>query len=328
MVKLTKPTLFLLIFVLVVWPLGFLTFKAKSPETKKIANIVSSEGFLSTLQNTASDACLAMTYMDRVDVVIVGSSLAYADIDPLVLSEQFAGQSVAVCAFPGWNTDFFDMFFKVIMFSGDIRNRTAQKWVETLGTEELSANQLKEYRDGIERHSSLISGLSDSVVTQIILETEFRSEAAANVILKTAMPLPRNENKLQKLCANLRQRSVVLDIVVAPMPTTSDAARLTEFYEISDGEEGNPIVNYYKDNAACARTVISDSLAGWGLDNRYYLNRNLRDDYPYDLWEAPDSFRENYEALPDREQLRFYDSSHLNGVGATIFTKSLAERLK
>lgn len=363
MIKITKPLLFILIFVFIIWPMGFLFFRAQSPEAKGVAAIVSTKGFLSTLQNKNADACLAMTYMNRVDVVIVGSSLAYANIDPLVLTEQFGEQSVAVCALSGWNTDFFELFFKLlkdnniapkrivwladgssnikfkihkkrvenaknVIFNDEFRNKTAQRWTETLGTKKQSREKLTIYKDRLARHSNRLSALSNDDVTQIILDTDFKSEIAVAVIAETAQPLPRNEHKLQKLCANIRQRSIVFDIVIAPSPTTTNTDDFTELFEPSNSVEDSPVASYYKDNVDCARSIISASLEDWGLDNRYYINRGLRDDFPYDMWEDPALFSSRYDALSSREQRWFYDSSHLNGVGAVIFTREFVKQLR
>lgn len=343
--------------------MGFLLFKAKSPEANGVAGIVSTKGFLSTLQNKDADACLAMTYMERVDVVVVGSSLAYANVDPLVLSEEFGGKSVAVCALSGWNTDFFELFFKFlkenniapnrvvwladgassirfkihdkrvenaknVIFNDDFRNKTAQKWTEALGTKEQSQATLKSYQDRLAHHSHQLSILSNKKVTRIILDTDFKSETALDVIAKTAIAVPDNEDKLQKLCANILQRSMVLDIVIAPVPTTTNTTNFTKLFETSNIVKDSPVASYYKDNVDCARSVISDNLEYWGLDNRFYVNRGLRDDFPYDMWDEPASFDTRFNTLSAREQRWFYDSSHLNGVGATIFTKELVKRLK
>jgi len=357
-----KSFIFILLFVLIIWPLSFLFFRAKSPETKVISDIVSTKAFLSTLQNKTTDACTSMAYMDRIDVVIVGSSLAYADIDPLILSEEFGGQSVAVCALSGWNTDYFVPFFKYLkehniaparliwladdsshirvhlhderlkqaegaLFNAEFRNKLTQKWVETLGTKEAFEKALEDYQKRLEFHSERLRNLSVEDVTKIALETDFASETAVLNIAKKAKPVPQNIDKLRKLCANISQRSIIFDIVIAPGPTTSEEI-LSDSIKSSQALESVSLESYYQKNVPCVRSIVSKPLAEWNLDNRYFLNRDLRDDYPYDIWENPALFSESYEALGRRDQLRFYDANHLNGVGATIFTKSFVESLK
>ncbi|MEP3890390.1 MAG: hypothetical protein ABJN69_07970 [Hellea sp.] len=362
MQKKTKPLLFLFFFIAIIWPLSFLLFRAKSPEDKKVSDIVASQAFLSTLQNKDAEACIAMTYMDSVDVIILGSSVAYSNIDPVILPTHFGGQSVAVCALPGWNTEFFDMFFKYLeenniapsrivwladgashlkfsvhekrienakraFFDDEFRNKTAGRWIENFELESQSKDAINAYDQRISYHSGQFSDLKPEDVTQIILETEFNSETAAATISKTIKPVPGNKKKLQKLCANIVQRNIILDVIVTPTPTTSDDI-FTDFGDDGEASTEKSMAGYYAENIGCVRSVISDSLESWGLDNRYFLNRRLKDDYPYDLWKDPASFGAQYDTFSTLEKRNFYDTIHLNGIGAVIFTEELAKRLR
>lgn len=362
MQKKAKPHLFILFFIAIIWPLSFIIFKAKSPEDKKVSDIVASQAFLSTLQNKDAEACIAMSYMSRVDVVIVGSSVAYSNIDPLILSKQFGGQSVAVCALPGWNTDFFDLFFKFlkenniapdrivwladgashlkfsvhekrvesakrVLFDDEFHKTIAGNWIERFELESKSKEALSLYDNRISYHLRELASLIPEDVTQIILETEFNSETAAATISKTVKPVPNNKKKLQKLCANIIQRSIILDVVITPTPTVSQE-NFTDFDDSGKVSTKNTMANYYSENVGCVRSVFSDSLENWGLDNRYFLNRRLKEDYPYNLWKDPSSFGAQYENFNTLEKRNFYDTIHLNGIGAVVFTENLAERIR
>jgi hypothetical protein len=69
--------------------------------------------------------------------------------------------------------------------------------------------------------------------------------------------------------------------------------------------------------SSCAEKVVADKAMSFGLGNRHYVNRDLRDDHDYGWWEGTGSMADD----------RPFDADHLNPVGAARFTKEVLGRL-
>ena len=332
-----------------------------SSETK-VSRIVSSDAFLAGLQNKAPDGCVALMHMESVDIVLLGSSSAYAYIDAYVLSQAFDGLSVGVCALPAWNADFFEYFFAYLddhdirperiiwltdqythlqldnydkrkayarsVFSDPVlQEKEVQEWEDTFGAETFSyAQAMSDYRERISRHMRDIEALSLPVVEKVIKRTDFASKAALKTILETARPNPDNAAKLRRICAYTEQNSIRLDMVLAPVPKDTELL-FNQARERSAAASPANTAMRSDTSISCAQSQIAAPLEDWGLDSRYFVNRMLKPNYPYDIWRDPDTFEEKYDAMDTRLRSLIYDESHINGVGAAIFTQKLADAI-
>ena len=344
MFKKPNPLLFLAFIALIIWPANYAAHVFASAAPNEFSALVASDEFLKGLQGRTPDGCVALAYMKDVDIIVVGSSHAYADIDPYEFSRGFAGKSVAVCALSSWNTDFFRDFFKfledrklapkriiwladdgsllllssheqrmtymkAVFFDAAMRKKTTDKWAAGSGYN---------YEDRLAAHSAALDNLSEAAVLNILSNTELPNVAVMMTGLRNAKPNPRNDKNMRRLCADLGQRNIRLDVVMSPVPTHTSSLFSNK------GET----TAYLKQNLPCARRVIDKPLSQWGLDPRYFINRRLRDDYPYEMWMNQEAFIKVYEDMPEKAQKRLYDLDHMNGVGAVVFTRAMSKALQ
>jgi len=358
-----KPV-FLCLFILLMFLMVYFVFSNFYEDNyNDISEVVSSDEFLMDLQNKSPDGCIALMHMDSVDVVLVGSSTAYSHVDAYILSEGFEGSTVGVCALAAWNADFFDYFFlflkenhidpdriiwlvdqyshleltnhdkrkayAISVFSDEaLQQKKLEEWIEAYMADDYSRRKAKsEYNQKIDRHEEEISFLSLETVEEIVRQIEFPSVATLAKVLETAKPNPDNKNKLRKICDHIEQHSIHLDIVIAPIPKETELA-------FSKGEaslsslEGVGLREYYQKYVQCERSLVEASLKDWGLDARYFVNRKLKPAYPYEIWNDRETFQARYDAMHPKLRSQLYDDSHMNGVGAVLFTEDLVAAIK
>lgn len=69
--------------------------------------------------------------------------------------------------------------------------------------------------------------------------------------------------------------------------------------------------------APCAEMVLADQAVSYGLGNRHYVNRYLRDNLDYGIWTRPGPLVDDSA----------FDADHLNPVGASRFTREALSKL-
>jgi len=360
--KTTKAIFFILFVALIIWPASYF-FHARQtldPHEEKIVQIVQGDEFLMGLHNKPSQGCVALKYMPDVDTIIIGSSRAYASIDNYALKEELGGQRVGICALSSWNTDFLHEFMtflekenispnrliwiadsavplrlglhekrldyaKAVFNNPELQSKMIDKWTENHDSGLPILGLTKEaYENQKTFHSQQINNLSlDTVKARL---DKFETVATGNLskVVASAKINPLNAKNLNKFCTDLKLQGIDLNIVLSPIP--EKVAKIVSQNETAMGLSST--VDFFDVNAPCASKVIDQPLQGWGLDERHFMNRNLKDDYPYEIWNDEQEFGAHYTNMSPRLQPRFYSPDHLNAIGALIFTEKLAPMLK
>lgn len=342
---------------------GLVISERRTGKARAFTDVVRSEDFQAGQRYRRSgEGCIALTAMDDVDVLVVGSSQAYAGIDAVVLAERFAPQTTAVCALPAWTVGHFDLLMQFleaerltprrviwvadpmavmetaitdarlerargVFLSEDTRAGVRGQWARMM--ERTGAPlpvDAEERRTALAEQRAGIASLDIADMEAVLASREMTSFSTLGGLLETARPYPGREARLARFCAALRQRGVVLDVVAGPVP------RQTSAYISSLGNRSVPdsIEAFGRDLEAwlpCARRVLARSAEGWGLDLRHYTNRMAAPDYPYEVWDSPQAFDAHASTLDRRGRVELFDSSHLNLAGAVLFTGAMVDAL-
>ena len=360
--KNAKPLFFILFIALILWPISYFLHGRETidPHAQKLQQIVQDDEFLIGLHNKHSQGCVALKHLADVDTVIIGSSRAYASIDAYALKEALNGQRIGICAISSWNTDFLHEFItflekedvspkrliwivdsavplrlglhekrleyaKAVFSDSELQKKMSDKWVENKDAKLPILGLSKDaYLERMTFHKNQIENIPVNVVRDR-LDT-FEEVAIGNLakVMATAKVNPFNTKNLRRFCTDLKLHGINLDIVVSPVP--NKVASLVS-QSMPDSEVSN-LLSFFEIHTPCAKNIIDQSLEDWRLDERHFMNRNLKDDYPYDIWNVPEEFGSHYADMSPRLQPRFYSPDHLNAVGAHIFTKELADIIR
>jgi hypothetical protein len=327
------------------------------PHAKRLSQIVQEDEFLMGLHSKAAEGCVALKHGQNIDIIIIGSSHAYAAIDLYALKSTLGNKHVAMCTLPTWNTDFLHPFMtflatenlspkrliwvadagtplklgqhdkrldyaRAILSESETQKKISNAWIENIEAGLPPLKLSKElYQKQRRLHHDKITSLSLAQVKQRLEAFPKVSEGNLAAVLNTAKINPQNKNNLRRFCTDLKLRGMELDIIVAPVPdiTSKLIARYSSDTDYADLSE------FLAANVACAQSVVSPALNDWGLDERYFINRFLKEDYAYDIWGKPEDFSLFYENLPRRSQINFYNPDHMNPVGAVIFSQKIGE---
>jgi|GEM_PF-5275732 len=348
--------IFISIFA-IIWIVNYFMYGFERPDsnTARLKQVVQQDEFLMGLQGKQGEGCVALKFMNDIDTVFIGSSHAYASLDPYVIRQASGGKRIGICALAAWNTDFLHEFVKFLSsenieikrlvwvadpatlfeitqhekrlaYAQSLLNDSAHQkrisdtWIKNLDENHppllLAASEYKHRRD---QHRIQINALSSANVSGILDRYPLIAERNLPSVIRAAQVNPRNEKNLRRFCADLKMRGIALDIVTSPVPerisnlVTNSGPELQKLSPREFLEAFTP----------CAQNVISKSLEEWGLDERYFVNRRLNDDYDYTLWEKPEEILVYYQELIPDDQAIFYSPDHVNPVGATIYSTHL-----
>ena len=352
-----KPLIFILFIVLIIWPVSYLlnVRQTEDPYAAQLSEIVKDDEFLLGLHNKHSHGCVALKYLTDVDTIIIGSSRAYASIDAYAYKEEIDGEHVAICAISSWNTDFLQEFMtflqtenistqrliwivdsavplklnlhetrlkyaKAVFSDPELQRKMSEKWLKN---KEAGLPILGLTRDAYENrksfHETQINSLSLEVIQQRLDSVNGIATGNLEQVLSSAKLNSLNTKNLRTFCMDLKRNNIDLDIVLSPIPNKLSNLLSESGVVLSAAN----LKDFFETNTPCAQNVISKSLQSWGLDERHFMNRNLKDDYPYDLWNDSVALEAHYAELSPQLKPRFYSPDHLNAIGAHIFTKKL-----
>lgn len=357
--KTINPVFFVLFIALIIWPMNFFLHGRQpiNPHTEKLSHIVQEDEFLIGLHDTHGNGCIALKHLSNVDTIIIGSSHAYASIDAYALKEAQRGKRVDICAIAAWNTDFLHEFMtflkkenvapkriiwiadsavplrlnlhqkrleyaKAIFSDEDLQKQVSDKWIEN---QQASLPILGLTKNAYEErnlfHENQINMLPTDIIKQRLNKLEDIATGNLQKVLTSAKVNPLNQKNLRRFCIDLKLHGIDLDIVISPIPRkVSDIIS-----QNTSTERSSNLYTFFKTYTPCAKNIISKSLEDWGLDARHFMNRGLKNEYPYEVWNDPEALELYYKNLPPRLQSRFYSPDHLNAIGAQIFTKNLSK---
>lgn len=342
---------------------GLILADRRTGKADAFADIVRSEDFQAGQRyRRGGDGCVALTAMGDVDVLVVGSSQAYAAIDAVTLANRFAPQSTAVCALPAWTVGHFALLIefleeqrmtprRIIWIAdamsvletsiSDARLERARQVFQSSEHQDLIRGQwaamiertgapfpidAAERRRRLERQLQALTTLSVSDIETVIDRRDMASfEALAN-LLEGARPYPGREALLAQFCAALDQRGIMLDVSVGPPPQ----ATIERMQALGNRDLPASLEALGSDLEAwlpCARRVIARDASGWGLDLRHYVNRMGDPDYPYDMWSSVETYAAYADRLDRTGRINSFDGNHLNLAGAALFTEAMVDAL-
>lgn len=308
-----------------------------------------------SIQNRTSDGCVALSYQKDVDIIVVGNSHTYANIDPYILSQGVGGKSVGVCAMASWNGDFMEPFldylqvlnitpetiiwliddsaflefgnqaaraaYRDAVFTDTVfRNKTAASWrADDSKFERVSRNAYLEKRRAM---ASDLSRIPEDKVAQIINTRPLPNFTGLENAVKTLSPMPDIDRAMSSLCKRMDAQGIRFISIATPLPhyTRRMFERAAPLNQFGQDENVAAFVSRY---AQCLSRVESRSLEDWGLNITHFVNRFGYADYPYEIWDNPEQFDEKFETLDATLQKQLVDPDHLNPIGAQIFTREV-----
>lgn len=342
---------------------GVAISERRTGKANAFVDIVRSEDFQAGQRYRRSgEGCIALTAMDDVDVLVIGSSQAYAAIDAVILAERYAPQSTAVCALPAWTVGHFSLLIEFlekqritprriiwiadamsvletsitdarlnrardVFLSREHQDLIRGQWsamIERTGAP-MPVNA-EERRTRLARQLQALDALTPEDVEAVVASRDMASFSALSTLLADARPYPRRDALLAQFCAALDQRGVLLDVVVGPPPRETIERMRTL---------GNPSLPRSLDALGedlsawlpCARRVIARDASGWGLDLRHYVNRMGDPDYPYEVWSGAEVYAAYADPLDRDGRINSFDGNHLSLAGAALFTAAMVDAL-
>lgn len=342
---------------------GLILADRRTGKADAFVDIVRSEDFQAGQRYRRNgDGCIALTAMEDVDVLVVGSSQAYAAIDAVILAERYAPRSTAVCALPAWTVGHFSLLIEFLedqqitprriiwiadamsvletsitdarldrardaFQSREHQDRIRGQWsamIERTGAP-LPVNA-EERRTRLARQLQALDALIPEDVEAVVASRDMASFSALSTLLADARPYPGREALLAQFCAALDQRGVMLDVVVGPPPRET-IERMQALGNPDLPESLEALGVDLEVWLPCARRVIARDAAGWGLDLRHYVNRMGDPDYPYQVWSSTEAYAAYADRLDRNGRIESFDGNHLSLAGAALFTEALASEL-
>lgn len=140
-------------------------------------------------------------------------------------------------------------------------------------------------------------------------------EAVNNKTIYTGMP-----EVIDNICTQLNRSNIKLAIVYIP-----ESRWLNQIY--TNGQRANFIKTamLFKQ---CADWIDLKFLKQYGGENRWFANRYLLDDYPYEAWHDPLKALKWVEEKPKERRWQFFDPDHMNSYGAKNFSIYMADKIR
>ena len=165
--------------------------------------------------------------------------------------------------------------------------------------------------EAVRRHQSRIEALDESALkAQLERSTKtVRSLRDWRERLERVQFASDSADVARKICAVVRASGARLWVLHIPESPYLEARYPREIWE-RYAQAVNAL-------APCAEKLLLDRATSYGLGNRHYVNRPLKDTHDYASWKQP---------IPLADDVAF-DADHLNPVGARRFTARLLDRV-
>jgi len=163
----------------------------------------------------------------------------------------------------------------------------------------------------IRRHEARIEALNEAAIAARLDRSRqtIRTLRDWNDRLKDVRFAPGFDAIAQDICAKVRAANLHLWVLHVP-----ESPYLEARYSKETWDRYRHAVNALK---PCAEKILLDEARTYGLGNRHYVNRQLKDEHEYTGWGL---------STPISDDLAF-DADHLNPVGARLFTRNVLDRL-
>jgi hypothetical protein len=312
---------------------------------------LSTVDYLSNLHGRTEFGC--RTFLEkRPDILFVGDSHTYSAFRFDVIGQALDAR-ISACALGGFYVESMplifdvmkaaDFFPKVIVLGASprqfIEGRDKQSAIEThkfyLSTKYTVRDFIQDLITGKLGQGVIEPGLSHAADERMVAGNRDRF-ARLNAASATAY-IARNHNraydswrmwvhnaaftadlhqKIDRLCEVVRENHSALYVIDIP---ESPYLR-TEIYSEDIRRGYQDILRYF---SSCAQKVITEPAAYYDLDDRYFLNRNMLDDFDFDKIARGEKLGgDNSGRDVD------YDLDHMNIVGASLFSARITPMLQ
>jgi hypothetical protein len=137
--------------------------------------------------------------------------------------------------------------------------------------------------------------------------------------VRDGRPMPGIQQIVDRTCRALARAGLRLGVVYIP-----ESRWLNERYTPGQREA---FIRDARRFAQCADWVDLSAFESFGLDNRYFVNRYLVDNYPYAGWQDVSLARQWIDESATERRWQFFDPDHLSAAGAREFSARTAPRL-
>jgi len=318
---------------------------------KRNVAAMAAEDYLADLRESTEFGC--RTFVDRrPDILFLGDSHTYAGYDFNALSAIFETGSLSTCALGGFYLESFFIvadhmrrngyFPKFIVLNTSPREfvngrdknaaltvhksyldspYTPREFIQdlikgTLGRSALDADV--RYTDELKvamAQRKRLAAIDPAAAARYIAEYPNRDFRSWTTWAERVEFTARVRTVIEEICAVVRQNGAHLAVVDIP---ESPALRDT-IYRSGFVAHYASILSHF----SCADLVIADPASAYGIDDRYFFNRFMLADFPYDRI----STGERIGPDPGGRDID-YDLDHMNLVGAGRFTQRVGKSLQ
>lgn len=338
------------LFAVFTLALAFLPFAyhAYEPllEVNELVRSTPRADYLASLRDRTLVGCLLMKET-RPDILVLGDSHSYADIDYEELERRVAPTRVGHCAvgaafletFDQWLTYFESSGYRPkqivfgssvrmfmnsptkatrraitnnILFDNSYKSRELARWISERAQGRPAFGTSAALKQAwLTQNAPKIAALSPQVIDATLHASRVQYLLSWKGVGKGAFS-PGSRELIDKICVRLVKMGIKLSVVHLPISPYGWSA-----YTDKQKAEYADILGYF---SRCASPIIIPKSEEIGIDSRSFVNRPMLDDYDYGIWDGkPHEFGEKAHYV--------FDVDHMNPVGAQIFTKWLADRL-
>lgn len=298
--------------------------------------------------------CRTLLYQDP-DIIFFGDSHAYAGWDYLLLDKSLTDKKIASCAIAGLHPNSIVEFLSFINKTKlkpkhlivsislsnflydpqkDIRitqtndllneiqspqenllNLFAIKWRKIpnfIKNDKITENKVIELSRKIADFNSF--KIDALLQKHDIFETTFWKEK------RDRQPNKQLPQIIKQIYKKSKQSNIELTFVYIP-----ESKWLLKNYTKSQKKHFEKMLNLLSDYGF--RVLAKDYYSG-GLENKYFINRNLLQDYPYNAWGSKEEIDKWVIDQKGQHKWKLFDPDHLNAAGATYFTSRILPKLK
>lgn len=303
------------------------------------------DDYLASLNLTVETGCILLPRV-KPKILFAGDSHVYSGIDFLYAGTRFGSDEVGACTFAGGFFEHYALLLRYLrqvnavpvvlvlgvslrqftegptkdsrrkqverlLFDAEYRDARLKTWAKNLDDGKPAFGRTAEQlRTALARHTEPILQLDPKTIALIMSRGTDARAAKWQKEIPSWTFTEDIEDAIDRFCREVR--SMGIDLVVVHIPESPYVERIYTQRQIGQYR------TLLKRLDRCARSVIFKPAQAWGLDERFFVNRMLVDDFKYDALNTK---------VPDTEVDNFIDLDHLNGVGANLFTKRLLDDL-
>ncbi len=284
---------------------------------------------------TSLVSCESLT-LRRPEAIVIGDSHSYADWDFAEL-QRGLGQRLGACALGGLYVDSVPMLVDYVLQSSPgattlILGLSPRMFWESPSRKEqidshvrlipsLKPNAAPYVRrvlfgeplpydleaEAVRRHTDRLESLDEGAILERLAESQqsIRTLRDWNQRLGESRHMPEADRPVADVCRIVRAHKLRLLVLHMPESPYLEARYPEEVWRA--------YLAAMRSFDRCAEKVIVEKAVSYGLGNRHYINRELKDTHNYGKWGRPGPLTDDLD----------FDADHLNPVGAGKFTRAV-----